>query len=145
LSSPAADARDGSASPPETARDDRGFPRSYRLTARKQFQTVYRQGSRVRSASFSLFALPNELGHCRLGITVTRKVGGAVERNKVKRMVREIFRNNVDDLKPDVDLVFHAYPGIDTTDRAALEREFLKRFSDLGRRVEKSRGSGTRS
>lgn len=145
MSSPAADARDGNASPPEPARDDRGFPRCYRLTARKQFQTVYRQGSRVRSSSFSLFALPNERGHCRLGITVTRKVGGAVERNKVKRMVREIFRNNVDEMKPDVDLVFHAYPGIDATDGAALEREFLKRFSVLARRIEASRASEGRS
>ena len=62
----AAAARDGRASPPEPTREDRGFPRSYRLTARKQFQTVYRRGRRVRSSSFSLFGLPNDLAPARV-------------------------------------------------------------------------------
>jgi ribonuclease P protein component len=96
---------------------------------------VYRHGRRVRSSSFSLFGLPNDLGHCRLGITVTRKVGGAVERNKVKRMLREIFRNNADELSPAADLVVHAYPGIGARGVAELESEFLRRFAELGPRL----------
>ena len=48
----------------------------------------------MTSASFAVFTLPNTLGRSRLGLTVTRKFGNAVLRNRHKRIVREIFRKN---------------------------------------------------
>ena len=41
-----------------------------------------------------MFLLPNELGIARLGIAATRKLGGAVQRNRAKRLIREVFRRN---------------------------------------------------
>jgi ribonuclease P protein component len=85
----------------------------------------------VSSSSFIWFALPNEIGHPRLGITVTRKVGGAVVRNRVKRVVRELFRRNRVLIEQPVDLVVHARPSIVGRGTAELEREFV----DCARRL----------
>ncbi len=119
------------------SRSDQRFPRSCRLRARRQFLTVYTDGRRVASTSFTLFALPNAAGTCRLGITVTRKVGGAVTRNRVKRRLREIFRRNRAELAPHLDLVINAHRSIDSRDAEELEAEFLRTFKKLARSVER--------
>jgi ribonuclease P protein component len=83
-----------------------------------------------------LFGLPNTCGECRLGVTVTRKIGGAVRRNRIKRVLRDIFRRNRATLDPPLDLVVNARPPIVGAESAALEREFLKTFARLARRME---------
>ena len=87
------------------------------------------------SSSFTLFGLPNDLGHCRLGFTVTRKVGGAVRRNRVKRLLREIFRRHRTRLEPPMDLVVNARP-LDRGQEpaASWKREFLRCVSTPGAR-----------
>jgi ribonuclease P protein component len=107
--------RGGSASPSEP---DQRFPRSYRLTSR----------------SFLLFGLPNAVGHARLGITVTRKLGGAVRRNRTKRLLREVFRRNRHRLTSALDVVVNARRGIEERSYAELEAEFVSRFEQLARR-----------
>ena len=128
--------RGGSASRSDPTRPDQSFPRSCRLTSRRQFISVYEKGRRVSSSSFVLFGLPNTQGECRLGITVTRKIGGAVRRNRIKRVLRDIFRRNRFELSPPLDLVVNARPPIVGAESAALEREFLKTFSRLARRIQ---------
>ena len=119
---------------------DRRFPRSCRLTTRRQFLTVYAEGRRVASKSFTFFGLPNSAETCRLGITVTRKVGGAVRRNRIKRRLRDVFRRNRAQLTPGFDLVINAHASIDVGDSAAIEAEFLRTFGRLARRTEGVRG-----
>jgi ribonuclease P protein component len=84
-----------------------------------------------------LFGLPNACDECRLGITVTRKIGSAVRRNRIKRVLRDIFRRNRSELGPPLDLVVNARRPCIGADYAALEREFLKTFSRLARRMER--------
>jgi len=55
---------------------------------------VYERGTRVHSRYCTLFPLPNERQEGRLGIAATRKLGGAVQRNRAKRLIREVFRRN---------------------------------------------------
>jgi ribonuclease P protein component len=88
----------------------------------------------VGSSSFTLFGLPNDLDYCRLGLTVPRKVGGAVRRNRVKRLLREVFRHNRTRFEPRMDLVVNARPGIASRSLEELEREFLRSFSILARK-----------
>jgi len=57
-----------------------------------QFDVVYREGRRRRGAGFVLVFRRNSLGICRLGISIHRKLRGAVRRNRIKRIVREAFR-----------------------------------------------------
>jgi len=127
--------RGGSASRSDPTRPDHRFPRSCRLTSRRQFISVYEKGRRVSSSSFVLFGLPNTCGECRLGITVTRKIGNAVRRNRIKRVLRDIFRRHRAELGPPIDVVVNARPPIVGAESAALEVEFLKTFARLARRV----------
>jgi ribonuclease P protein component len=106
-----------------------------RLTARRQYSTVHERGLRVRSPSFTLLGVVSATGTSRIGITVSRKVGGAVVRNRVKRVFREIFRYNRTVLAPPLDLVLIAKPGVDQRTTAELTREFLSRYTELARRV----------
>ena len=131
MSCPAAAGRGGSASRSDP---DRRFPRSSRLTSRRQFLEIYDRGRKVISDSFVLFAMPNDLGRCRLGITVTRKVGTAVRRNRIKRRVREVFRLHRSSLSPGLDLVVNARSALDATPVPELEAEFMARFEQLARR-----------
>jgi ribonuclease P protein component len=65
-----------------------------RLRRRSEFLALYARGTRVRGRYGTLFTLPNALPIGRLGIAATRKFGGSVERNRAKRLIREIFRRN---------------------------------------------------
>ena len=70
------------------------FRRFERIRRRADFQQVYEHGVRIRSRYATLFVLANKLDVGRLGIAATRKLGGAVERNRAKRLIREVFRRN---------------------------------------------------
>ena len=65
-----------------------------RIRRRAEFQRVYGAGFRVSSRYSTVFLLPNAQQAGRLGIAATRKLGGAVQRNKAKRLIREVFRRN---------------------------------------------------
>ena len=68
------------------------FTRSHRLRHAREFQHVYGLRHRRESGPLLVYAAPNELTHPRLGLSVSRKVGGAVTRNRIKRRLRESFR-----------------------------------------------------
>jgi ribonuclease P protein component len=81
-----------------------------------------------------MFALPNTVGHCRLGITVTRKAGSSVQRNRIRRVLRDVFRRHRAELAPALDLVLNARPGASEVPTVDLDREFLDRFAEIRRR-----------
>lgn len=83
----------------------------------------------------TLFGLSNDLGVTRLGITVTKRVGGAVQRNRIKRRFREIFRHHRLELSPSMDLVVNAHQGIEAAAFTELEREFVEQAHALARRL----------
>ena len=70
------------------------FTRSFRLTHRREFQAVFAGKARVERGPLVLHAIPNELGRLRLGLSIGRRVGNAVRRNRLKRMIREAFRTS---------------------------------------------------
>ena len=71
-----------------------GFRPDEHIRRRAEFQRVYDRGRKVHSRYVTLFALPNDRAMGRLGIAATRKLGGAVDRNRAKRLIREVFRRN---------------------------------------------------
>lgn len=70
---------------------DASFPKSARLTQRREFERLGRQGSRLVGRKLMVEALPH-MSSLRLGVTVTKKYGKAHDRNRFKRCVREAFR-----------------------------------------------------
>ena len=80
-----------------------------------------------------MFALPNALDECRIGLTATRKFGGAVLRNRAKRRLREVFRRLRHRLDPPYDLVINVHRPIMQQSPEELERQFLGCFERLGR------------
>ncbi|MBN2497697.1 MAG: ribonuclease P protein component [Deltaproteobacteria bacterium] len=61
---------------------------------RHEFLRVQGRGSKIRTRSLLVLHLKNKLGNTRLGIAVSRKYGGSVARNRIKRLIREVFRKN---------------------------------------------------
>ena len=62
------------------------------MRRRKDYELAFRHGSRRHTQNFTIILRPNELKFSRLGVTVGKKVGNAVKRNRVKRRLREFFR-----------------------------------------------------
>lgn len=88
---------------------------------------------RVSGRHFVLFILPNKLGHSRLGVTLSRKVGNAVVRNQARRRIRDIFRKRRDLLSAGFDVVVHTRPEIAGQPRAILEMKFEEAVSKFDR------------
>jgi ribonuclease P protein component len=70
------------------------FAPADRIRRRVEFQEVYGRGTKLQGRYSTVFLLRRQSGSVRLGIAATRKFGGAVERNRAKRLIREVFRRN---------------------------------------------------
>jgi len=70
------------------------FRPAERIRRRAEFLQVYEHGIKVQSRYCTLFALRRDGSRGRLGIAATRKLGGSVQRNLAKRLIREVFRRN---------------------------------------------------
>src|SRR2546421_12839301 len=94
-----------------------------RLTRSADFERVYRQGRSIANRHLVLYAFGNQTGpETRLGLSVSRKVGGAVQRNLLKRLLREAFARIEPELERGHDLVVVARPPA----RELAEREGLE-------------------
>jgi len=82
------------------------FPKEHRLRNAAEFKAVYVEGHRVASKSFVAFILPNA-STSRFGLTTPRRLGGACERNRIRRRIREILRQNRCKLPGGVDVVLN--------------------------------------
>ncbi|NOZ30276.1 MAG: ribonuclease P protein component [Chloroflexi bacterium] len=104
--------------------------RRYRLNDRERFWQVRREGRSWSHPLVVLRALPNDLPYSRFGFAVSRRVGSAVRRNRVKRRLREAVRLMQSQIRPGWDVVFIARPPIaqaDYSDVAAACARLLRR------------------
>jgi ribonuclease P protein component len=88
--------------------------RRHRLSRSRDFDAVYRHGRSVSTRFLVLYAFPREgdAGDPRLGLAVPRAAGGAVVRNRVKRLLREAWRARLPEVPPGRDYVLIARPGL---------------------------------
>ncbi len=104
----------------------RGFSKEERLRKRREFLGVYERGDKIQSTYFVLYMLENGRSHHRLGITVSRKIGRAVVRNRIKRRLREIFRTNKQAIFPHCDLVVNAKRAAARAKNQQIQEDILK-------------------
>ena len=112
------------------------------IRRRADFQDIYDSGVKVHGRLMSLFVQRSADGHSRLGVAATRKIGGAVVRNRAKRLTRELFRRN----KPTTAIALVVVPRRELLDApfSTLEREFTT-LVDRALRAQSRRTGSPRS
>jgi ribonuclease P protein component len=113
---------------------DQRFPATCRMCKKADFQRVFQRRCTAGDDLLLVFGCLNGSPHARLGLSVSRKVGGAVVRNRWKRLVREAFRHRRDQLPPGVDLVVIPRPEA-KPELAALEASLPRLAGRVARKL----------
>ncbi len=118
-----------------------GFPRAGRLLKHSDFERVYKQGRRHFSPHMTVFyraqdgdVLPES---ARVGFTVGRPLGGAVERNRIKRRLREAVRRRRSTLQSPVDVVINPKKSVLTLEFAVVLEEVGHAFDAIAKAMKK--------
>ena len=90
---------------------DQRLRRSERLTRRSDYQRVYARRCSVSDQWFKVYGVPNDMDRSRVGLSVSRRVGNAVKRQRVRRRIREAFRRHKAKLTRGWDVIVVARPG----------------------------------
>jgi ribonuclease P protein component len=110
------------------------FPRTARILNKKEYSRILSQGEKIWGRFFLCFVLMDTALETRLGLVASRKVGSAVARNRVKRLLREFFRRSRRRLPQGTQLVVVARASSTSLDGNAciveLERMLSRRLSD---------------
>lgn len=96
------------------------------------FRRLYAKGNNLANSLLAIYYLPNKLSVSRLGITVNKKLGGAVVRNRVKRLIRESYRLNEDSLKKGYDIVVVARMRAAGAGFSDINRAFYNLYKKAG-------------
>jgi ribonuclease P protein component len=114
--------------PPQT---NYRFEKNKRLLNRHEFSRVFRKAKKLSGGSFTILVARNNLGHPRLGMAISRKAAKrAVDRNRVKRIIRETFRQRQAKIGG-WDIVVLGRPGIGQIEKSQLRELMNKQWSYL--------------
>lgn len=107
------------------------FPRQFRIKTNEEFQQLYRDARRFKGPFFTLLAITNNLTYPRLGVSISKKnIRSAVARNRIKRVVRESFRQRQHNLQ-NLDIVVIAHRGISAVGNQKLRNTLDKQWENL--------------
>jgi ribonuclease P protein component len=106
------------------------FPKRERLLNRGDFVNLNREGKRRHTAHFAISFRKNGLGFSRLGITTSKKTGNAVTRNRIRRLIREVYRLHKAFSPQSCDILLAAKKGAGDLDFWKVREELLGFFTD---------------
>jgi ribonuclease P protein component len=106
--------------------DARSYPKAVRLRRRAEFLNLQRGGRRRHTSHLVVIRRPAEGPSSRLGVTVSARVGNSVVRNRIKRLLRDVFRHRRTDIAPPVDVIIIAKPGADSLTHAQAAIQFAQ-------------------
>lgn len=101
----------------------KGLDKKERIHLQRDFHRIYRNGRRLQTPSFTVITKENDLGFSRVAAVAGKRVGKAVARNRVKRLIREFFRLNKCRLRPSTDYLIIGKEGADRLRYQDVERE----------------------
>ncbi len=107
------------------------LPKKTRLLKRAQFLTLSKQGIKVHTGYFLALVLKEKAQNNRIGITVSKKVGNAVARNRIKRIIREYFRHNKETMSGPKDINIIAKKGLTTLSNRQIIEKLDKLFAKI--------------
>jgi ribonuclease P protein component len=109
------------------------LPKQSRLSARAEFQKIYALGQRYDGRLMAAFLRKNDLAVHRLGVTAsTKAIGKSVDRNRARRLLREVFRRS----RSELDALGQQYDWVINAKRALLSSNEELRFNEFRRIVE---------
>jgi ribonuclease P protein component len=100
-----------------------------KIKSRKDILFLLKTSNKVSLTSFNIFYKTNDFNNDRLAVLVSRKIGNAVKRNKIKRITREVFRKEIKRNPPFIDILIQIRPGIKIYNKNEYEiclREWIK-------------------
>jgi ribonuclease P protein component len=107
------------------------FKKTDRILKRSEFAELSKTGHRIQNKHFIAYFAAGRYDRARLGVTVTRKVGPAVKRNRIKRLVREFFRLNRYCLSGKWDINIIAKAGVDELSSEQVHRSLQNIFDRM--------------
>ena len=118
------------------------FPKSHRLLRHSEFERVYKQGRRHFSAHMTAFYLwrpEDELKGARVGFTVSKALGGAIQRNRIRRRLREAVRLNGFPYNMPVDIVINPKRSTLSAGFNDLQNEVTKAFQVIEKQFQRGK------
>jgi ribonuclease P protein component len=106
------------------------FSKEERIRRRADYQRTLKEGSKFDSPYFRVCICDNRLPHRRLGVTVGKRIGSAVQRNRVKRLIREFFRLNKEALPGSSDVIVMAKAGAASLNFRQVSEELKGLFKE---------------
>ena len=100
-----------------------GLRKDERLRKSRDFRVIAKEGDRRHTRNFLVISRRNDVKFCRVGAVASKQVGKAVERNRVKRLIREFFRRNKDKLLPGTDYIIVGRKGAQDLDYGQVVQE----------------------
>jgi ribonuclease P protein component len=110
------------------------FGWAHKIKKRGEITRLFKEGRRWECLGFVLIYEQNSLGHDRLGVIVSKRLGNAVRRNRVKRVFREVYRCNIKQNPPFFDILIKPRPKSDFNWDYSEQREFFNKWQETAKK-----------